>query len=183
MTQTGETGEFRIRLSDSQWLDTLIRTYSDALVRFAFCYVRSSAIAEDIMEDALTDVLMKSKKFSDEAQFRAYLYKAARHRCINYLRRHRDTVPLEDVESVLCAGNLEEDAIIRDRNRCVYEAVQALPIQYRQVLMLTYFEGFTPEEVTVIVSRSPKQVYNLLARARESLRKSLEKAGMTYENL
>ena len=164
-------------------LETIIRTYSDPLVRFAYCYVGSASVAEELMEDALADVLFRDKQFEDESHFKAYLYKAVRHRCLNYLRFHRKMVPLEDVESVLCAGDLEADAIKKERDRTVYACLQELPLQYRQVLTLTYFDGFSVDEICVILSKSKKQIYNLLARAKASLKTLLQKVGITYEDL
>lgn len=164
-------------------LETIIRTYSDPLVRFACSYVGGASVAEELMEDALADVLIKGRKFNNEAHFKAYLYKAVRHRCLNYLRFHRQNVPLVDVEGVLCAGDLEGDAMKRERDRAVFACLQELPLQYRQVLMLCYFDGFSPDEVCAIMSRSKKQVYNLLARAKASLKSLLEKVGITYEDV
>ena len=164
-------------------LETVIRTYSDALVRYAFCYVGSTAVAEELMEDALTDVLFRDREFQNEAHFKAYLYKAVRHRCLNYLRFHRKIVPLEDVEAVLSSGDLEAEAIKKERDRAVFACLQELPLQYRQVLTLCYFDGFSPEEICAIMSRSKKQVYNLLQRAKTSLKSMLEKVGITHEDL
>lgn len=164
-------------------LENVIRTYSDPLVRFACSFVGSPAAAEELMEDALADVLLRDKHFDDEAHFRAYLYKTVRHRCLNYLRFHRKNVPLEDVEGVLFYGDMELDAIKKERDRAVYTCLQELPLQYRQVLTLMYFDGFCVDEICVILTRSKKQVYNLLARAKASMKTSLEKVGITYEEL
>ena len=173
----------KIGFQDGISLETIIHTYSDPLVRFACCYVASPDIAEELMEDALTDVLIRDRRFEDEAHLKAYLYKAVRHRCLNFLRFHRKFVPMEDVEGVLFSGDLEEDAIKKERDRAVFACLQELPLQYRQVLMLTYFDGFSVSEICVILSRSPKQVYNLLARAKTSLKTLLEKVGISHEDL
>ena len=173
----------KIGSGEAYSLETVIRTYSDPLVRFACSYVGSASVAEELMEDALADVLLRDRRFIDEAHFKAYLYKAVRHRCLNYLRFHRRNVPLEDVEGVLSAGDLEGETIKKERDRTVFACLQELPLQYRQVLMLTYFDGFSPGEVCAIMSRSKKQVYNLLARAKQSLKSLLEKVGITYEDL
>ena len=173
----------KISFQDGKSLETIIHTYSDPLVRFACCYVASPDIAEELMEDALTDVLIRDREFEDEAHLKAYLYKAVRHRCLNYLRFHRKFVPLEDVECALFAGNLEGDVIKKERDRAVFSCLQELPLQYRQVLMLTYFDGFAIGEICTILSRSPKQVYNLLSRAKTALKTSLEKVGITHEDI
>jgi RNA polymerase sigma-70 factor (ECF subfamily) len=153
------------------------------LVRFACSFVGSESVAEELMEDALVDVLIRDRKFNDEAHFKAYLYKAVRHRCLNYLRFHRKNVPLEDVESVLASGDLESETIKKERDRAVFACLQELPLQYRQVLTLCYFDEFSIDEICAIMSRSKKQVYNLLARANASLKSLLEKVGITYEDI
>lgn len=183
MSELGVCSYRRFLKGDPNALEELIRTYSDPLTRFAFCYVGSAAAAEEVMEDALTDVLLKGKRFDDEAHFKAYLYKAVRHRAINYLRRHRNHVPLEDVENVLSCGDLEADAIKLERDRTVFACMQVLPEQYRQVLTLKYFDGFSVEEICSVTGRSSKQVYNLLSRAKTALGKILEKVGISHEDL
>lgn len=183
MSELGVCSYRRFLKGDPNALEELIRTYSDPLTRFAFCYVGSAAAAEEVMEDALTDVLLKGKRFDDEAHFKAYLYKAVRHRSINYLRRHRNHVPLEDVENVLSCGDLEGDAIRLERDRTVFACMQVLPEQYRQVLTLKYFDGFSVEEICSVTGRSSKQVYNLLSRAKTALGKILEKVGISHEDL
>lgn len=183
MAQFGMRAGFWETDKDVVSLESIIHTYSDSLVRFAYCYVCSNSVAEELMEDALADVLFRDKQFKDESHFKAYLYKAVRHRCLNYLRFHRKLVPLEDVEAVMSTGDLQADAIKKERNRAVYACLQELPLQYRQVLVLTYFDGFSANEIGRIMSRSRKQVYNLLARAKASMKTSLEKVGITYEDL
>ena len=173
----------KISFQDGKSLETIIHAYSDQLVRFACCYVASPDIAEELMEDALTDVLIRDRNFEDEAHLKAYLYKAVRHRCLNYLRFHRKFVPLEDVECALFAGNLETDVIRKERDRTVFACLQELPLQYRQVLTLSFFDGFPVSEICTVLSRSPKQVYNLLSRAKTSLKISLEKVGITHEDI
>jgi len=62
-------------------------------------------------------------------------------------------------------------------------AIVCLPEQYRGVLNLAYFDGFSVSEISKIMKRSRKQVYNLLARAKSSLKEILVREGVSYENL
>ena len=50
-------------------------------------------------------------------------------------------------------------------------------------LHLVYFEGFAPAEAARILKKSAKQVYNLLSRARASLKTILTQEGHSYEDL
>lgn len=183
MAENGTDSYLRFLGGEEAALEELICTYSDALIRFAYCYVGISSVAEDVMEDAMTDVLMKGKHFADEAHFKAYLYKAVQHRSINYLRRHRNHVPLEDVENVMGVQGPEEDSLRKERTQTVFSCIQAMPDQYRQVLTLHYFDGFSVDQISKIMSKNTKQVYNLMSRARIALGKMLEKVGISHEDL
>ena len=159
-------------------LQQLVEMYSDGLVRFAYGFVASSAVAEDIMEDTFATLLYKKRKFSPRATFKTYLYKIARNKCVDYIRFHRKFVPLDDLENVLAFDDVETDVEERERRRTLYKCLQELPKEYRDVLQLTYLEGFDIPEVCVIMRKNTKQVYNLLSRAKQSLKILLEKEGM-----
>ena len=183
MREFGESSYRRFLQGDKQALEELIRTYSDALVRFAYSYVKNSAVAEDLAADTVAMLFMKGKRFPSEAQLRAYLYKVARSRCVDYLRRHSGDVPLEDVENVLGFGSTESEYLRRYRDERLYVCMQSLPQQYREILQLTYFSGFSMQESGKILRKSVKQTYNLHARAKIALKQLLEKEGITREDL
>ncbi len=183
MTGFGESSYRRFLRGDSDALDGLIRTYSDALVRFAYSYVKSAAAAEDVAGECFALLIVKKKHFPSEEALRAYLYKTARSRAVDYLRRHRNEVPLEDVENVLSFGSAEESVLRHCRDKTLYICMQALPPQYREVLQLTYLSGFSLEQTSRIMGKSRKQVYNLHSRAKIALKILLEKEGITHEDI
>jgi RNA polymerase sigma-70 factor (ECF subfamily) len=106
MPDYGESSYRRYSRQNDWKLEELVAACSDALIRFACCYVKDTAIAEDLMEDAFTDLLMQKKKFGSHEQIQAYLYKAVRHRAIDYIRKYKKHVPLEDVENVLACEDV-----------------------------------------------------------------------------
>ncbi len=177
----GESSYRRVLEGDKKALEALLGLYGDSLVRFAYCYVKDSAMAEDIMEEAFATLLVKKKRFSGEENLRAYLYKITRNRCIDYLRWHKRRQPLGDMENVLVGEDLEETVGRREQNRVLYRSMQTLPEQYADILYLVYFEGYKIEEAAAILKKSKKQVYNLLARAKSSLKDAMQKEGF-YEN-
>lgn len=170
-------------LKDPQVLEQILHTYAQSLIRYAYTLIGSSAAAEDAMEDAIAALYVKGGRFQSEAQMRSWLYKTTRNKAIDYLRRHKREVPLCDVENVLQSWDAEQDAFLRRRNQQLYACMQRLPQQYREVLQLSYFEGFSVEQICMIQRKSAKQVYNLLARARTSLKQLLMEEGITHEDL
>lgn len=183
MNEFGESSYRRFLRGDENALVDLIRTYSDALVRFAYSYVKDSAAAEDVAGECFALLMVKKKHFSSEEAMRSYLYKTARSRCVDYLRRHKNEVPLEDVENVLSFGSTEESYLRQYRDEKLYLCMQALPVQYREVLQLIHLSGFSMEETCKIMGKNRKQVYNLHNRAKIALKNLLEQEGITHEDI
>ena len=164
-------------------LEQLVRAYSDPLVRFAYCFVKDSAAAEDIMEDAFATLVFKRKRFHESDNLRAYLYKTVRNKSVDYLRAHKKQTRLDDVERVSFTADGEADVIRLENARAVYRCMQKLSPQYAEVLYLTYFEDHTIQELCKILKRTKKQIYNLLSRAKTSLKELLIKEGISHEDL
>jgi RNA polymerase sigma-70 factor (ECF subfamily) len=183
MAEIGASSYRRFQQPQEAALDQILITYSDALVRFAYSMVHSSAAAEDIAAESIAIFLTKHKKFRDEGHLRAYLYQIARYKCVDYLRLHSRLVALEDVENVLGGSDPADDMLQKERNEAIYRCMQALPAQYRQVLQLAYFDAFSAEDICRIIGKTRKQVYNLLARGKASLKELLEKEGITYADI
>ena len=183
MKEYGESSYRRFLRGETDALEELITTYSDELVRFAFGYVKSEAAAEDVVSDVFATLFMKARRFHEEDQLRAFLYKMTRNRAVDYLRRHRRELPLEDAEGVLSVSNAEDRLLNKERDEALHRCLARLPAQYREVLELTWFEEFSNEQVASILGKSAKQVYNLRARAKETLKNMLEQEGITREDL
>lgn len=177
----GASSYNRFLNGDNSALDELVALYSDELVGFALCIVGDADVAEDIAADTFACLLLKRKKFSGEAPFRTYLFKIARNKSIDHLR-YSSKMLYGDVDfEQFVGGNAEADVLKRERNRILYSALSKLPAQYRDVLHLAYFEGFSVEQIRKITKKSAKQVYNLLARAKSSLKEILIKEGIGDE--
>lgn len=184
MTKTfGESSYHRYLQGDVSALETFVGECGDTLVRFAYCFVRDSAAAEDIVQDAFATLIFKRRHFSERDNFRAYLYKTVRNKCLDYLRLHRKHVPLEAIENTYAFSSAEENVLRRERNEKLYACLWRLPAQYREVLYLAYFDGYKADELSEIIRKNKKQTYNLLARARSTLKELLQKEGISYENL
>jgi RNA polymerase sigma-70 factor (ECF subfamily) len=183
MKEHGVSSYRRFLRGETDALEVLVTTYSDELVRFAFGYVKSEAAAEDVVSDSFATLFMKAKSFSEDDQLRAFLYKIVRNRSVDYLRRHRRELPLEDVEGALSVSDAEGRLLEKERDEALHRCLAKLPPQYREVLELTWFEEFSNEQVASILGKSAKQVYNLRSRAKETLKKMLEKEGITREDI
>ncbi len=179
MTQQGSYQ--KTKASDPIFFEELVYRYSDALVRYAYGLVGSAATAEDIMEEAYAALLVKNPSFYSAEQARSWLYKSVHGKAVDHLRRHWREIPLSDVENVLAASDMEQSFLEKEQNKQVYRCMENLPRQYRQVLILSYFDGFSVPEIGQILGKNTKQVYNLQSRAKAALKEIMLKEGFNYE--
>lgn len=173
----------RFLQGDTKALEELVCEYSDGLVRFACSYVKDLSIAEELMEDAFAALLSQRKRFSEKDNFSAYLYKIVRNKCLDYLRWHKRRVSLDDAERAFFVADTDEDMLRRERNKTLYGCIERLSEQYRETLILHYFENCSIDEICAITGKWKKQVYNLLARAKSALKELLIKEGISYEDV
>lgn len=121
------------------------------------------------MAETFAAILLKRRKFEENAKFKTYLFRIARNKCVDYLRANNKKTPLNDVENLLKV-DAETEYFDNERDKEVYLALQKLPEQYGDALYLTYIDGFSIDEVSKIMRKNIKQVYNLLARAKTALK-------------
>lgn len=157
----------RFLQGDKKAFEQIVSLYGEPLVRFARSFLPSYADAEDVMMDVFAALIVKPRTFRNESALKTYLYRAVRNRAIDRWRKERRVVPLAYAEN---AAYCLPDGAGEDLS----QALLSLPEQYREVLQLVYGMGFSVEETGTILNKDKKQVYNLLCRARSSLKKTFE---------
>ena len=99
------------------------------------------------------------------------------------LRRRPRLAPLPEEAESGDWEELEERLIRSERREAVRRALGRLSGEYRQVLILSYFEGFGNEETAKVMKKTRRQVENLLYRAKQSLKAELLKEGISDEDI
>lgn len=187
----------RFLSGDERGLEELISLYRHGLLRFIFGYVHDNALAEDLMQEVFVQIyLHRTFKPRDDVSFKTYLYKIARNKSLNELKRRKrkkelslealteKNVPLssEDFGAFIAAKNADEGLELKQRALAVHTALSRLKEEQREVLLLRYFDELPPEHIARITKRKIKQVYNLLARGKLALKEELLKGGKEYED-
>ena len=96
------------------------------------------------------------------------------------LRRLSREVAADD-ENMIASEDLEFDILKNERNRQLYSALEKLKPQYREILILVYFEDMTHEEAGRVMHKNRKQIYNLVQRGQKALKDQLERMGFNNE--
>ena len=171
---------------DDEGIADIVREYKDGLILYLNGYVDNLYTAEDLTEDTFFRLMTKKPRFSGRSTFKTWLYTIGRNIAVDWLRHASKLTEIapEDMERYREEESDLERAYIREeRKRAVHRSLGKLTPDYRSVLWLVYFEGFSSHEAGTILKKSERQMRNLLYRARQSLKSELEKEGFTYEEL
>lgn len=151
-------------------LTRLVEKFSGTVYRAAYCCLRNSADADDIMQDTFLALYTTDTEFSSDEHIKAWLIRVAVNRCRNLLRsvRYRMTVSLEEAGE-MPAGSGKRDSLLPE--------VMRLKPKYRVALYMFYYEDMTVKQIAEILGEKPTAVTTRLARARQQLKAILIKEG------
>jgi RNA polymerase sigma factor (sigma-70 family) len=150
--------------------DTLAARYQTRLLWFCWQILRSKEDAEDALQDVFTSAFNSLLTDEREIQVRPWLYRIARNRCINQLRRTA-TVGLDSMDEHPAdhGRTVVEKLVSRQRFQELVRDVQALPDTQRTALLLREIDGFSYRQIAAAMDTSVPAVKSLLVRARAGL--------------
>ena len=159
----------RIKEGDGSAFSELYSRYKQSLYTYCTLFVGRSAEADDIFQEVFLSTLEKIRSGQEILQIEGYLFRNARNRCYNILRDAKYTRDVYEMEASLpdLGDNISE---IQERLRA---AVQELPDELREPLVLCDYQGYSYEEISVITDVPVSTLRKRLFRARNKLRTML----------
>ena len=150
-----------------QEVNSAIERYSDMVLRLCMVNLKNSADAEDIFQNVFLKYALSSICFTSGEHEKAWFIRVTINACKDLLKSffHSRTVSLEELSEYAPAVSAEQYAVM--------EAVWALPKQYRDVIYLHYYEGYTAPEIAGILHRNTNTIYTHLNRGKALLKEAL----------
>ena len=145
-------------------------------------YLKDIHEAEDLMIEAFSQIFAKERPITGAGAFQAYLYKTARNLALRHRKKYRlsflrfDELDFEPQSDVLADTELSR----RERRRQLYDALDKLKAEYREVLYLVYFEEMSYRNAAAVMNKSEGQITKLVYRGKQSLKAILEQEELTY---
>ena len=156
--------------------DQVVLPHLDAAYNLARWMTRNGHDAEDVVQEAFLRALRFFDGFHG-VNARAWLLAIVRNAGYDWLRRHRpaDVDPFEEeVHGAIDPSPTPEDFVIEQADRTrVREALEALPLPWREVLILRELEGLSYREIADVAAIKMGTVMSRLARARAALQQQL----------
>lgn len=149
----------------------------DAAYNLARWLTRSEADAEDVVQEAT----LRAYKFFGGfrgSDARAWLLTIVRNTCHTWLRRNRTreftVADDEGMEEVEADTPSPEELLLRSASaESVRRALEELPVEFREVMVLRELEGMSYKEIASVADVPVGTVMSRLARARKRMREAL----------
>lgn len=157
-----------------QIIDQLMREYSDDILHLVYTYVKNRTIAEDLAQEIFIKCYEKLNQFNQRSTIKTWLYRIASNHCKDYLRSwHYRKITLSNkvfdhIPSK--SKQVEEEVIKHSEENSLTNAVMNLPLKYREVVFLHYYEELSLNEISKITSVNINTLKTRLKRAKELLK-------------
>lgn len=159
----------QIARDDQKAFGVLFQLFYKRLLGFAFQYVRTTEVAEEIVSDVFVRLWNKRSELSSIEHPEAYLFIAVKNGSLNYLEKYSlyQVVQLPDSErsELVNLDNPQKELEWKELLYKMDEAVSTLPGECQRVFRLSREEGFKTKEVASILNVSPRTVETQLYRA------------------
>ncbi len=157
----------------------LARRWSARITAICHARVRRADVADDLAQETLLRGFRALHTLSDHAKVGAWLMGIAARASLDWLKaKERTTKPFSSFgagESLdRGSGDSTEEAVfLADERRRLLAEVEALPEDFRQVVMLYYYEDLTYRDLAALLGVSTATINARLTKAREMLRERL----------
>lgn len=159
-------------------LNGLMNTYGQDILRLVYSYVNDKAMAEDLTQEIFVKCYKSLHTYKGNANIKTWLWRIAINHCKDYLKSwHNKYVIVSENESTNTNTNkemIEQLVIQKEDDHQLVIAIMNLPIKYREVLYLFYYENLSLKELSVLIGKNENTVKTRLRRAKELLKERLE---------
>lgn len=167
----GERGVIKVTdvpLSKDETVAHALKVYGNTILRLSYSYLHNLSDAEDVLQDTLLSLMKNMPCFSSPEHEKAWLMRVAINLCKNKLKSSW-------FKTIAIPNNFQAESIDEEESE-VLEAVHNLPIKYREVIHLFYYEGYSTFEISSLLQKKESTVRSLLHRSRDKLKKVLKGA-------
>ena len=149
-----------------QELTAIYERQADTVWRVCFSFMRNHADAQDMMHETFLRLIRSDVAFASEKHEKAWLIVTASNICKDALR-HPERIP-DSLDDHIDLAAPEQDYSE------IAEAIMTLPADYKDVIYLYYYEGYSTDEIAKMLGKAPATIRSKLARARARLKEGLE---------
>jgi RNA polymerase sigma-70 factor, ECF subfamily len=159
-------------------IDEIMTRYGQEILQLAFSYVKNKQIAEDLTQEIFVKCYKSLHTYSGKSKFRTWLWRIASNHCKDYLKswynKNVFTTDYQPIYDSIQSESVEQTVIQDEEDGQLASAVMELPVIYREVIYLFYFEEMSIKEIAVVTEAKENTIKTRLKRGKELLKERLE---------
>lgn len=159
-----------MELLDNKGLEEQVAEYAveyrENFYRLAFSYVKNADDALDIVQESVYKAILSSRKLKNPEYIKTWFYRIVVNTSLDFLRKQRKSIAVgEEILASFDFGTVDhyEDFDLQ-------EALDNLPVKYRTIVILRYFEDLKIDEIAEILNENINTVKTRLYKSLEKLR-------------
>lgn len=152
-------------MEDENYINYIYDTYSNTILKIGYTYLKSTHLAEDILQEVLLKIIKKKIKIGDKTKEKYWIIRVTINMCKDYLKSswYRKNVELDDNLSYLP----------KEQNELLTEVLK-LPEKYKTVIYLYYYEEYSIKEISKILKVNESTIGTRLSRGKTILENKLK---------
>jgi RNA polymerase sigma-70 factor (ECF subfamily) len=163
----------RAQQGDREGIHFLYTRYAPEVLRYVRSFVHDHHEAEDITQNVFIKLISVIHKYeARDVPFTAWILRVARNAAFDHIRSKK-ALPSEDIQ----LHDDERGRLRHERGRDLREALEALPGEQREVLVLRHIVGLSPVEIAGVLGKTESSIHGLHHRGRLSLKMALQDRG------
>lgn len=161
--------------------ETLILSCQGKAYSIAYRYLNNQEDAMDALQESFIKAYRSLATFKGNSSFQTWIYRIVVNTCYDMLRKKKSRIQAEslyksdgDEEYMIELPDQdkgpEELALDREESRDIFRVLEMLPLDQKEIILLRDVEGYSYEEIVVILSITMGTVKSRISRARLRLR-------------
>lgn len=164
----------KVRNNSEEAFKELFYRYHPLLINLAFTYLRDENTAKDLAQNVFVNIWQKRKELNIRDDCKAYLLRAMRNHCINYLKKKKSVFLDDSFQPPDPSADGQDRLHLEDLNKRVQLAITKMPEACRMIFLLRRREDLSLKEIAQQMEISTKTVENQLTKAHKILKEYLK---------
>lgn len=162
-----------IKTGDEHAFEYLFDIYFIPLCRYMYLYLDNPQEAEELSVDIFMYLWENREQLEIKLSLKAYLFQAARNKCLNSLRNKKHTLSIDDLSDVSQWTEESSSLEMEELARLIEEAIFSLPEKCREVFKRSREENLTNQEIADEMQISVKTVEAQITKALKRIKEFL----------
>ncbi len=161
----------------------LLEQYGNKLLRLAFILLGDLQLSEDVVQESFLALHRSMRSLRGDSSYYTWLVRVTINKSKNILRRKKlkKILLIDDIQHRDHSESPEEVLLASEDKSEIREVLATLPLKYKEILYLYYFEELRIKAIAEIMDMSEAGIKTRLQRGREHMKNRLMERSIDYE--